>query len=457
MLTTQLSLTGAHLSLSHIPRSHHHMITLKLTPPAKPISLTCEVLGSKSYTNRALIIAALASGVSKLSLASISSDSEAMTKALRLLGVSITEETGPHGTTLIVEGTGGALNPYHGEINVGPAGTTMRFLTALCAAIPGIDVVLSGSERMHARPIKELVTALRSLGAEIDYLGTEGCPPLRIRSTTHLKGGTIRMNGTVSSQFISAILLTAPLNTNKLVVEIEGEQISQSYIDMTLQSVREFGVSITNDSYTRYTCAPGQTYQPRVMQIEGDASGASYLWGLAAVSQGKVTVKNVNPRSAQGDIHFPEVLMRMGCSVSSDERSITVVGPKTLKGIDIDMSNMPDVAQTLAVVAAFAQGKTTMRGLSTLRVKETDRIAALHAELAKVGITSEPGPDYLIVHGGNPHGARIKTYDDHRMAMSFALLGTRVPGMEIEEPHVVEKSFPTFWEVLALSGILSEY
>lgn len=429
------------------------MKTLKLTPPAAPISHSFEVLGSKSYTNRSLIIAALASGVSKLSLASISADSEAMTQALRLLGVSIEEDKAPHGTTLIVEGTGGALNPYHGEINVGPAGTTMRFLTALCAAIPGIDVVLSGTERMHARPIKELVTALRSLGAEIDYLGTEGCPPLRIRSKTHLKGGTISMNGTVSSQFITAVLLTAPLHTNKLIVEIEGEQISKSYIDMTLQSIQEFGVTISNDSYKRYVCAAGQKYQSRVTQIEGDASGASYLWGLAAISGGKVTVKNVNPQSAQGDIHFPEVLMRMGCSVSSDSRSITVVGPKALKGIEIDLSNMPDVAQTLAVVAAFAQGDTIMRGLSTLRVKETDRIAALHAELEKVGISSEPGPDYLIVHGGTPHGARIATYEDHRMAMSFAMMSTRVPGIEIEEPNVVQKSFPTFWEALAESGI----
>lgn len=432
------------------------MKTLTLTPPNTPIVHTFEVLGSKSYTNRSLIIAALASGVSKLSLASISADSEAMTKALRLLGVSIEEETGPHGTTLVVEGTGGALNPYHGEINIGAAGTTMRFLTALCAAIPGIDVVLSGTERMHVRPIKELVSALRTLGAEIDYLGLEGCPPLRIRSKSHLKGGTITMNGTVSSQFISAILLTAPLNTNKLILEIEGEQISKPYLDMTLQSVQEFGVTITNDSYKRYLCAAGQKYQHRVTQIEGDASGASYLWGLAAISGGKVTVKNVNPQSAQGDIHFPEVLMRMGCSVSSDSRSITVVGPKTLKGIEIDLSNMPDVAQTLAVVAAFAQGTTTMRGLSTLPGKETDRIAALHDELKKVGISSEPGPDYLIVHGGAPHGARVKTYEDHRMAMSFAMMAARVPGIVIEEPHVVEKSFPTFWEALAESGIKSE-
>jgi 3-phosphoshikimate 1-carboxyvinyltransferase len=429
------------------------MKVISLTPPTGRIESTVEVLGSKSYTNRSLIIAALATGTSTLSSASISTDSEAMIAALRLLGVSIEEEAGPLGTTLTVEGTGGALTPYHGEINVGPAGTTMRFLTALCAGIPGIDVVLSGSERMHARPIKELVTALRSLGAEIDYLGTEGCPPLRIRTRTHLKGGTIAMNGTVSSQFISAILLTAPLNTRKLVVEIEGEQISKSYIDMTLQSLRDFGVTVTNESYKRYTSAAGQSYAARTMSIEGDASGASYLWGLAALSQGRMTVGNINPRSAQGDIHFPEVLMRMGCSVSSDARSITVLGPKVLKPIEIDMSDMPDVAQTLAVIASSAQGQTVMHGLRTLRVKETDRISALHDELAKLGIVSEAGADFLVVHGGSPHGARIKTYDDHRMAMSFAMLAARIPDMEIEEPHVVDKSFPTFWETLRATGI----
>ena len=429
------------------------MKVVTLTPPTSPITATVEVLGSKSYTNRALIIAALASGTSKLSSASISADSEAMTSALRLLGVSIEEQSTPHGVTLTVEGTGGALTPYHGEINVGPAGTTMRFLTALCAGIPGIDVVLSGSERMHVRTIKELVTTLRALGAEIDYLGLEGCPPLRIRSKTHLKGGTIPMDGTVSSQFISAILLTAPLNTGKLSIEIESEQISQSYIDMTLQSMRDFGVEISNESYKRYSYAAGQKYKPQELAIEGDASGASYLWGIAAISGGKVTVKNINPRSAQGDIHFPEALMRMGCSVSSDARSITVVGAKTLKGIDIDLSNMPDVAQTLAVVAAFAKGTTVLRGLSTLPGKETDRIAALHTELAKVCISSETGPDYLIVHGGEPAGARIATYEDHRMAMSFAMMAAKIPGIEIEEPHVVEKSFPTFWETLHSIGI----
>ncbi len=425
----------------------------RLTPPLRPPHVVVEVPGSKSYTNRALVTASLAAGTTTITSASMSSDSDSMIHALRLLGVSIEETETPNGSTLLVEGRGGAFTPYHGEIDVGPAGTTMRFLTALCSGIPGIDVVLRGSDRMHARPIHELVTALRALGAEIEYQGTEGCPPLRIFSRAHLKGGAVEMNGSVSSQFISALLLTAPLHTGKLSIEIQGEQISKPYIDMTIQSVGDFGVTILNDNYTRYTCAAGQTFKPQQFQVEGDASGASYLWGIAALSGGRVTVKNINPVSAQGDIHFPEVLARMGCSVSSDARSITVTGAKTLTAIDIDMSSMPDTAQTLAVIAACAKGTTTIRGLSTLRVKETDRIAALHIELAKVGISSETGPDYLVVHGGVPTGGQIKTYDDHRMAMSFAMLASHGTGIEIEEPHVVEKSFPNFWVMLKEFGI----
>jgi 3-phosphoshikimate 1-carboxyvinyltransferase len=256
------------------------------------------------------------------------------------------------------------------------------------------------------------------------------------------------MNGEISSQFISALLLTAPLHHKPVTVEVQGEQISKSYIDMTIQSIADFGVKVHNDAYRRYSCEPGEGYWSRQYAVEGDASGASYLWGVAAISGGEVTVENVNPNSAQGDIKFPDLLEQMGCSVTRYERSITVRGAATLRGIEVDMSLMPDTAQTLAVVASCAQGRTTMRGLSTLRVKETDRIAALHTELGKLGIHSEPGPDFLVVHGGKPHGARIATYEDHRMAMSFAMLGSRISGMEIEDPYVVSKSFPSFWEVL---------
>jgi len=408
--------------------------------------------GSKSYTNRALLMAAQADGVSRLYQASASTDSEAMAAALRKLGVTVREEKEAGSDVLVVEGQGGSFTPLKGEIDVGPAGTTMRFLTALCAGIRGADITLRGTERMHARPIRELVDALRSLGAEIDYLGSPGCPPLRIHSPQPLRGGTVTVDGSVSSQFISALLLTAPMHAQPLSLQLKGEQISKSYIDMTLQSVADFGVVFRNDGYRSYSTDGGR-FQAREYHVEGDASGASYLWGLAAVSGGTVTVHNINPHSAQGDVQFPQLLAKMGCAVSLGERSVTVTGTPALLGIDADMSNMPDTAQTLAVIAAVAKGKTRITGLSTLRVKETDRIAALHTELSKLGITSEPGPDYIVLHGGEPHAASIATYDDHRMAMSFAILGARIANLVIQEPHVVEKSFPTFWRVLRDAGL----
>lgn len=429
------------------------MRVLTLTPPSHPLSTRLAIPGSKSYTNRALLLAAQAHGISRLSSVSMSADSEAMVTALRQLGVSVHESKEGDKTTLLVEGRGGSFLPCQGVIDVGPAGTTMRFLTALCAAIPGSDVELRGTERMHQRPIGDLVDALRALGAEIHYLGKDGHPPLRIASQKALHGGAVTMNGSVSSQFISALLLTAPLHTHPLSIKLSGEQISKSYIDMTIQSVGDFGVAIQNDSYRSYTSPEEAHFSARSYPIEGDASGASYLWGLAAVSGGSMTVENINPESAQGDVHFPELLRRMGCTVTMSERSITVAGAPRLRGIEADMSNMPDTAQTLAVIAATAEGATKITGLSTLRVKETDRIAALHTELAKVGIRSEAGPDYLVVHGGTPHGAQIATYEDHRMAMSFAMLGAIVSGMRIEEPEVVNKSFPTFWKVLESIGI----
>lgn len=398
-------------------------------------------------------MAALATGVSRLSKISPSTDSEALIAALQKLGVGIhtSDET-----TLIVEGSGGNLRPYVGTIDVGPAGTTMRFLTALCAGIPGADITLRGSERMHARPIRDLVETLRQAGAEIDYLGSEGCPPLRIHSSNQLTGGRLSLNGSTSSQYISALLLAAPLFHEGLEVSIEGVQTSTSYIDMTLQSLADFGLTASHGSYQSFAVKPGQRYQAREYQVEGDASGASYLWAIAAISGGIVAVENVNPHSAQGDIKFPELLRRMGCSVGYGERSITVSGPTRLTAIEADMTLMPDTAQTLAVIAACAEGTTILRGLHTLRVKETDRIAALHHELHKMGIATEPGPDYLVIHGGTPHGARIATYEDHRMGMSFAALAASIPGIEIEEPRVVDKSFPSFWETIAAMGIRGE-
>jgi 3-phosphoshikimate 1-carboxyvinyltransferase len=243
--------------------------------------------------------------------------------------------------------------------------------------------------------------------------------------------------------------------TAPITVKVIGEQISQPYIDMTLQSIDDFGVKIQNNQYHEYHCAGDQSYLAREYLIEGDASGASYLWGMAAVSQGEVRVENVNPLSAQGDIGFPELLSQMGCIVTKENRAITVRGPTTLIGIHADMTRMPDPAQTLAAIAACAKGETTMSGLITLRVKETDRISALHTELKKMGIDSTTGPESLTIKGGLPHGAQISTYEDHRMAMSFALLAARIDGIRIEHPEVVEKSFPDFWGTLETLGVKS--
>ncbi len=387
----------------------------------------------------------------------MSTDSEAMVNALNLLGVSVHQSVEDDGSpALIVEGCGGRFRPYEGVIDVGPAGTTMRFLTALCGSIPGAHITLQGSERMHERPIHNLVTALRESGAQISYLKREGCPPLYFSTERLLSGGSITIDGSTSSQFISALLLTAVMRTEGLTIHVTGSESSRSYINMTLQSLRNFGITITNDDSGAYHIAGGQAAQAQQYSVEGDGSGASYLWGLAAVSGGSVTVTNVNPNSAQGDIAFPEILARMGCRVTRGERSITVEAPKLLDAVEVDMTNMPDTAQTLAVIAACARGSTVIRGLHTLRIKETDRIAALHTELARVGITSEAGPDYLVVHGGAPIHASIKTYDDHRMAMSFALLGAREAGITIEEPQVVNKSFISFWDTLRKMGLRCE-
>jgi 3-phosphoshikimate 1-carboxyvinyltransferase len=379
-----------------------------------------------------------------------------MLAALRALGVGIEQiqdEAPSKDLTLRVTGRGRDLVPHSGTIDVGPAGTAMRFLTALCAAIPGCQIELRGSERMHARPIAPLVEALRAAGASINYLGLAGCPPLQIASLRPLAGQNISIDGSVSSQFISSLLLAAPLFEGGLDLNIVGSLTSTSYLEMTLQGLNDFGLHFERHAENRISVPANQSYKPRSYRIEGDASGASYLWAIAAVSGGSVTVENINPNSKQGDIAFPRLLEQMGCEIKQTPSSITVTGSPNLEAIDVDMELMPDTAQTLATVAACAKGITRISGLKTLRVKETDRIEALRVELAKCGIASETGEDSITIHGGNPRPASISTYDDHRMAMSFAVLASRIYGMRIEEPNVVEKSFPDFWSVINDVGI----
>ncbi len=410
--------------------------------------------GSKSYTNRALIMAALTSGTVRIKRPSLSNDSKVLIAALQKFGVGFADS----GEDLLV--TGRALKdflPYQGTIDIGPAGTSMRFLIALTACIPGAEVELRGSERMHERPVEDLVSALQSLGAQIEYRGKPGCPPLLIKGR-HLTGGSVSLNGTISSQFFTALLLVGPLMEAGLKISVQGQQISKSYIDMTLQGLEAFGIKTINQDYTAYIIEPGQHYQCADYLIEGDASGASYLFGLAALAAGSITVENISFNSKQGDAQFPKLLEEMGCQIAESRNSedlpcITVTGSQELRAITADMEQMPDTAQTLAVIAACAHGKTYISGLSTLRNKETDRISALHVELKKLGIDSIEYPEALEVCGGALKPASIDTYDDHRMAMSFAILATRVKDLVIKDPGVVSKSFPGFWQAMRSFGI----
>jgi 3-phosphoshikimate 1-carboxyvinyltransferase len=365
-----------------------------------------------------------------------------MISALRILGTGVEVE---NPTTLKVQP---GFAPFTGLIDVGPAGTTMRFLTALIATLPETAVTLSGSKRMHERPIAPLVSALHELGADIEYLGQPNCPPLKICGR-HLSGNRCKVSGSTSSQFISALLMVAPRLPVGLQLEITGELVSKTYLEMTREAMEAFGVTVSSS----YAVAGAASYRGCHYQIEGDASSASYLFALAALGGGPITVSGVNPRSLQGDMKFPKLLEQMGCQVEYKQNEISVARNGPLLPIECDMTLMPDTAQTLAVVAACAEGTSKITGLSTLKHKETDRLQALHQELAKVGIDSKIDATSITVKGGTPHTARVATYEDHRMAMSFAVLAAVTDSIEIEHPQVVEKSFPDFFQVLRQLGI----
>ncbi len=426
------------------------MSAVSIIPVEGAVSGEVALAGSKSFTNRALVASALAEGKSILSNYSDSDDTDLLIQALRKLGVSITVVDG----SLSVEGVGGKLHPYSGELDVGPAGTTMRFLLSLVSCLPQGEVVLCGSKRMHERPIGVLVDALRTLGADITYRGKEGCPPLNVKGVGGLKGGEVHIDASISSQYLTSLLLVGPLLEGGLTLSWSGELVSKSYIEMTLKLLEDFGVKATF-SPTSLTVHSDETYQATDYQVEGDASGGSYFWALAAITGGSITVKNISIDSVQGDARFAYELQKMGCQIDvSVPNQITVTGTDKLQPIVTDMEQMPDTAQTLAMVCAFAEGTSTITGLSTLKVKETDRLQALHNELAKLGVVTEITSDSITIHGGTLHGdARIKTYEDHRMAMSFALLGAKLSGVVIEEPDVVRKSFPTYWEKLSSLGV----
>ncbi|MGP8216084.1 MAG: 3-phosphoshikimate 1-carboxyvinyltransferase [Bacteroidia bacterium] len=416
-------------------------------PLTKPVDAVVKVPGSKSFTNRALVIAALANGVTTLHGASDSNDSKILIKLLDRLGVEIIEHDG----VIQVRGNSAKFDEFNGVLNVEDSGTVMRFLTALCCLVPG-EITLEGTERMNRRPIKGLVDALTKLGAEITYLDNEGFPPIKINGG-HLRGGSVYMDGSVSSQFVSALLMIAPLLPMDTSIYIEGEQVSVPYIDMTNSVMKQFGAGVQK-SAGNYSINGDQIYKATEYRVEGDASSASYLFAFAALSQSTVEVTNMPGNSLQSDTRFAGILQKMGCTVNKTVSSISVKGGKTLKAIEVDMQDMPDTAPTLAVVAAFAEGETVITGLKTLQLKESKRITALKNELIKLGVECATGSDYIKIKGGNPVGTFINSYNDHRIAMAFALAGARVPGITIESPQVVKKSFPAFWTTLQSMGLI---
>ncbi|MEQ8223814.1 MAG: 3-phosphoshikimate 1-carboxyvinyltransferase [Candidatus Eremiobacterota bacterium] len=413
--------------------------------PVENIDSSVEIPGSKSYSARALLIAALAGGKTLLKHVLICDDSRYMAHGLREFGINIIEE----GNSFTVYGTDGILQVPHKEIFLGNSGTATRFLTGFSSLCPGRSV-LTGNSRMKERPIIELLNGLKQLN--VNSYSLTGCPPVEIYGGT-LKGGTCEMKGSISSQYFSSIMMIAPFARSDTVIKVSGELTSKSYIDITIDIMKSFGVNVDNDNYREFFIKSGQRYTSREYTVESDASSASYFFAVAAITGGTIVVKNINPCSLQGDMKFVDLLETMGCSVIRKDREISITG-RPLRGIDIDMNKMPDTVQTLAVVACFAEGETVIKNVSNLRIKETDRLKALAAELAKTGISVSETEDGLVIKGGHHKGAEIDTFDDHRMAMSFALMGLRVPGIKIKNPLCVSKSFPEFWEKLKNIGVL---
>lgn len=410
--------------------------------PRGPIRGTVRPPGSKSITNRALVCAALADGRSRLTGALDSEDTRVMLVALQKLDIAI--EARPGEATVEVEGCGGRLPTGGGELYVANSGTTVRFLAAL-VSLGGGTFRLDGTPRMRARPIGDLVESLRQLGVEAQAESVGDCPPVVVRAAG-LPGGKATVRGDVSSQFLSGLLMAAPYAREAVALTVQGELVSQPYILMTLAVMEAFGVIAERDAMREFRL-PRQHYQGRAYAIEPDASAASYFFAAAAISEGEMTVTGLSRTSLQGDVAFVDVLARMGCRVTHHSDSITVAGGK-LRGVAVDMNAISDTVQTLAAVALFADGPTTITGVAHIRHKETDRIGDLATELRKTGALVDELPDGLRITPAALRGAVIDTYQDHRMAMSLALVGLRQPGMVIKDPGCTAKTYPAFWDDL---------
>ena len=412
--------------------------------PGGPIRGSIRPPGSKSITNRALVCAALAEGESTLRGALDSEDTRVMIGALGQLGLSVDHD--PQAATIRVVGCGGRIPAAGAELYVANSGTTVRFLTAMVTLGHG-TFRLDGTDRMRQRPIGDLLEALNQLGADAAGETDSGCPPVVVRADG-LPGGRASVAGNISSQFLSGLLMAAPGAEQAVELTVRGELVSKPYIEMTLAVMASFGVAAEASRLTQFLLPAGAAYQARQYDVEPDASAASYFFAAAAITGGEVTVEGLSRDALQGDVAFCECLARMGCEVTYEPDRITVVG-RPLRGIDVDMNAISDTVQTLCAVALFAEGPTAIRGVGHIRHKETDRIAALVTELRKLGAEVDQRPEGLQIVPGNLHGAEIDTYDDHRMAMSLALVGLATPGIVIRDPDCTGKTYPAFFDDLA--------
>lgn len=419
---------------------------VEIVPVHGPVSGTVRPPGSKSITNRAFILAALADGWTTLTGVLDSQDTRVMIESLRRLGFEVQQDLAA--CRCRVRGFGGRIPAEQADLYLENSGTSIRFLTSLCALGTG-RYRLDGVQRMRERPIGDLVRSLNQLGAKIQFeIAGSDCPPVLVDgSDGRLAGGQAAINGDISSQFLSSLLMAAPACRTGVNLKVEGELVSQPYVTMTIQMMNDFGAAVQYPSDLSEFDIPAAAYHAGHYHIEPDASAASYFFALAAITGGCITIDGLSQKALQGDVRFVDALHQMGCHVTWNESCITVQGGP-LRGIDIDMNAISDTAQTLSVVAAFADSPTTIRNVGHMRHKETDRIAAVVTELQRTGIQATETEDGLHIVPGQPQPADIQTYDDHRMAMSFSLLGLRSNGIRILDPGCTAKTYPQYFEDL---------
>ncbi len=417
---------------------------MKPIKPTSNVDGRVNIPGSKSVTHRALIAAALAEGESILKDCLICEDTLFTLKALEDLGILISVKN----PNIIVSGKGGRFLPIpkKREIYMGNSGTSYRLFLTTAALAQG-EILLSGSPRMQERPIGSLVKALNQLGVDVSCIAQNDLPPVLIQAKG-LPGGSVEIEGTQSSQYVSSLLLSGPYAKKDVEIRITGGLVSQPYIDITLDVMKTFGVSVVRDGYTYFKVPSGQRYQACRFQTDGDVSSASYFWATAAVTGGTMITKNIHPHTTrQGDLGLLDILERMGCYVEQRPDRVLVQGG-VLSGIDVDMSAMPDMVPTLAAIAPFANGKTVIRNVAHLRYKESDRLRAITSEWRKLGSRIEEMDDGIIIPGGDRlTGTTVDPHNDHRLAMSLAVIGLRVQGISVKNETCVNKSFPQFWEL----------